>query len=283
MIRTYGLTHLAIGVRDVERAFRFYADVLGMVAVYRGDGFLQAQTPGTHDALVFERDEARAARASDWGIAHFGFRLAREEDIDDAVRAIERAGGTVTSRGEFVPGEPYVFFRDLDGYEVEIWYELPTPVDPPSDAPYERTASEVTISTDPARLDLDVVHGFLRESYWSPGIPRATLERAIANSIPFGAYLGGAQVGFARIVTDRATFAYLADVFVLDAHRGRGVGRALIGAVLGHPDVQHLRRFMLATRDAAPLYAPFGFTPLARPDRFMELTRRAEDLYAPAT
>jgi catechol 2,3-dioxygenase-like lactoylglutathione lyase family enzyme len=128
MVRTHGLTHIALKVRDAERSFRFYQDVLGAVAVYRQAGFIQAQTPGSRDVLVFEEGPEHAGTSG--GIAHFGFRLVDPADIDAAVAAAERAGATITSRGEFVPGEPYVFFTDPDGYEVEIWYELPTAVDP---------------------------------------------------------------------------------------------------------------------------------------------------------
>ena len=129
MVRTHGLTHIALKVRDAERSFRFYQQVIGVVAVYRHDGFVQAQTPGCRDVLVFEEDPEHAG--SGGGIAHFGFRLVNPADIDAAVAAAEQAGARITSRGEFVPGEPYVFFEDPDGYEVEIWYELPTPIDPP--------------------------------------------------------------------------------------------------------------------------------------------------------
>jgi catechol 2,3-dioxygenase-like lactoylglutathione lyase family enzyme len=127
MVKTRGLTHLALRVHDAERAFRFYNDVFGMVAIYRGDGFVQAQTPGTWDVLVLEEGEKAPAGG---GIAHFGFRLVDPADIEAAADAVRAAGGTITSQGDFVPGEPYLFFTDLDGNEVEIWYELPTPVDP---------------------------------------------------------------------------------------------------------------------------------------------------------
>ncbi|MEO8621667.1 MAG: VOC family protein [bacterium] len=130
MIRTYGLTHIALSVHDAERAFRFYEQVLGVVAVYRQEGFIQAQTPGSRDVLVFQKESA-ANIGQSAGIAHFGFRLIDPADIDAAASAVEQAGGRVISRGDFCPGEPYVFFADLDGYEVELWYELPTPVDPP--------------------------------------------------------------------------------------------------------------------------------------------------------
>jgi GNAT superfamily N-acetyltransferase len=129
------------------------------------------------------------------------------------------------------------------------------------------------ITSDPAAVDLEAVHAFLTTAYWAEGIPRATLERAIAGSIPFTLLHGDAQVGFARVVTDKATFAYLADVYVLEAHRGRGLGRRLVQAVLAHPDLRGLRRFVLVTRDAHPLYAAYGFTALRRPEGYMEIHR----------
>jgi GNAT superfamily N-acetyltransferase len=132
-----------------------------------------------------------------------------------------------------------------------------------------------TIDDDPARLDLDVVHGFLTTSYWSPGVSRDTVARAAANSVVFGIYRDGpqgstSQVGYARAVTDRATFAYLADVFVLESERGAGLGHWLVETVLAHPELQGLRRWMLATADAHGLYAAHGFAPLGVPERFME-------------
>jgi GNAT superfamily N-acetyltransferase len=129
------------------------------------------------------------------------------------------------------------------------------------------------ISTDTARLDVDAIHAFLTQSYWSPGIPRATVARAIANSLCFGVFWQGQQVGFARMVTDKTTFAYLCDVYVLEAHRGRGVSKQLMDFVMKHPDLQGLRRMMLATRDAHGLYTQFGFTPLTAPDRIMEIVK----------
>jgi catechol 2,3-dioxygenase-like lactoylglutathione lyase family enzyme len=127
-VPTFGLTHVALGVRDPQRSLRFYSAVLGVVSVYESDDFVQAQTPGSRDVLVFERRPGRTGRAG--GIAHFGFRLRRASDIDRARRAIVAAGARIHDTGEFVPGEPYVFFKDPDGYEVEIWYELPTAADP---------------------------------------------------------------------------------------------------------------------------------------------------------
>ena len=133
--------------------------------------------------------------------------------------------------------------------------------------------SAYEISTDPARLDVDAIHAFLTQSYWSPGIPRATVARAIANSLCFGVFWHGQQVGFARVVTDKTTFAYLCDVYVLEAHRGQGLSKQLMSHVMKHPDLQGLRRMMLATRDAHGLYAQYGFTALGAPDRIMEVLK----------
>jgi GNAT superfamily N-acetyltransferase len=137
-----------------------------------------------------------------------------------------------------------------------------------------------TISSDPARVDLDVVHGFLsRDSYWAKGVPRDVVARAIANSLVFGVYQGDDQVAFARVVSDRATFAWLSDVFVLPAHRGRGLARRLVEAVLAHPDLQGLRFFLLKTADAHGLYQRFGFRAPSDPDRFLAIQEEAAQLY----
>jgi N-acetylglutamate synthase-like GNAT family acetyltransferase len=127
------------------------------------------------------------------------------------------------------------------------------------------------ITTDPARFDIAAIHAFLSQSYWSPGVPRSTLERAIENSLCFAVLQSGQQVGFARLITDKATFAYLADVYILEEHRGRGLSRRLLEAIKQHPNLQGLRRILLATRDAHGLYSKFGFKPLASPDRMMEI------------
>jgi GNAT superfamily N-acetyltransferase len=132
-----------------------------------------------------------------------------------------------------------------------------------------------SISTDPARLDLDAVHRDLSEgSYWAPGIARATFERSVENSLPFGLYApDGSQAGFARVVSDFAVFAWLGDVFVLDAHRGRGLGIWLVETIVAHPDLQGLRTFILKTADAHELYGRFGFKTATDPTRFMERGR----------
>lgn len=133
------------------------------------------------------------------------------------------------------------------------------------------------VSTDPGRLNLPVVHGFLRTAYWSEGIPRDVIERAMAGSLNFGLYRGSEQIGYARVVTDRATFAWICDVFVLEAARGRGLGRWLMTCVMGHPALQGLRRWMLATADAHDLYREFGFEVPEDPERLM--ARRVQDIY----
>jgi len=138
----------------------------------------------------------------------------------------------------------------------------------------------IDISTDPRRLDVEALHAFLSHTYWSPGLPRAVLERALANSLCFGAYEGARQVGFARVVTDRATFAWVCDVFVVDSHRRRGIADALMAAVMAHPELQQLRRWSLATRDAHGLYHRHGFTAMEDPSRAMEIRR--PDVYQTA-
>jgi len=133
---------------------------------------------------------------------------------------------------------------------------------------------EVEITTDQSRVDVDVVHNFLSQSaYWALGRPRATVERSIRNSLCFSVFCDGEQVGFARVVSDRAVFAYLMDVFILQPWRGQGLSKALMASILAHPDLQGLKLFLLRTSDAHGLYAQFGFEPIDRPDDLM--VRRA--------
>jgi GNAT superfamily N-acetyltransferase len=136
---------------------------------------------------------------------------------------------------------------------------------------------EFHITCDPAAVDCDAVHAYLTQSYWAEGISLALVARAVAGSIPFSLFHGATQIGFARVISDRATYAYLADVYVLEAYRGQGLGRWLIDVVMRHSDLQGLRRFGLVTRDAHELYAAVGFTALAAPERHMEISR--PDLY----
>ena len=132
--------------------------------------------------------------------------------------------------------------------------------------------SGYSISSNPKEMDLSVIHGYLSNSYWAKGIPWDVMEKAVKNSLCFGVFTStGEQVAFARIITDYATFAYLADVFVLQEHRGKGLSKRLLKTIIEYPDLQGLRRMLLATRDAHGLYQQFGFTPLNSPDLFMEL------------
>ena len=135
-----------------------------------------------------------------------------------------------------------------------------------------------SLSDDKAELQVEAIHAFLTTSYWSPGIPLATVETAIANSLCVAVFCQDEQVGLARVVTDRATFAYLADVYVLEEHRGRGLAKAMVRHLQDHPELRGLRRWLLMTVDMQPLYAKLGWSPLAHPERAME--RHFPDIYA---
>ncbi len=144
---------------------------------------------------------------------------------------------------------------------------------------HEWRRGEYVISTDPARVDLPLVHAFLTGSYWAEGVPVEVVGRSIEHSLVFGVYHGARQVGFARAITDRATFAYLADVFIVDEFRGRALGKWLIEVIVGHPELQGLRRWQLGTADAHGLYRRFGFAAPEHPERQME--RVFPDVYRP--
>ena len=148
-------------------------------------------------------------------------------------------------------------------------------------APSEWRRGEYTISTDRARIDLDLVHGFLTRSYWAEGIPRDLVALSLEHSLCFGLYQGDRQVGLARVVTDRATFAYVSDVFVLEEHRGRGLASWMMEVIHAHPELQGLRWWLLATRDAHALYEQAGYARLTEPERIME--RRFRDVYRSVT
>lgn len=138
---------------------------------------------------------------------------------------------------------------------------------------------EFTITTDPSKLDVRAIHAYLTRSYWSEGIPQPIIERALANSLCFGLLHGETQIGLARVVTDRATYAYLCDVYVLEGFRGKGLGVWLMECVMNHPDLRALRRFSLATRDAHGLYRKFGFLELKKPESQMEIVNH--EIYKP--
>jgi GNAT superfamily N-acetyltransferase len=135
----------------------------------------------------------------------------------------------------------------------------------------EQTRDGFLISTDPAKLQPDEIFAYLSRSYWAKGRKRETILKSLPRSLCFGLYLDGRQIGFARVVSDFATFAYLCDVYVLEEYQGRGLGKWLVSAVMAHPELQGLRRWMLATRDAHALYRQFGFTELKAPERWMEI------------
>ena len=134
----------------------------------------------------------------------------------------------------------------------------------------ESRKGEYLFSTDKEKLDLSVIHGYLRRSYWAEGIPLHVVSKSVENSMCFGVYWSGKQVGFARLITDYSTFAYLADVFILEEHRGQGLSKWLTQFIVEDPELQNLRRWLLATRDAHGLYEKCGFHPLKTPERFME-------------
>lgn len=140
---------------------------------------------------------------------------------------------------------------------------------------------DIVVTTDRSRFDLEAIHAFLTSSYWARGIPRETVARALEHSLCFGALEKDRQVGFARVISDRATFAYICDVFVLESDRGRGVGKSLMAAIMSHPELQGLRRWTLFTRDAHGLYRQYGFGAARYPDRLMEVL--ADDPYGLAS
>lgn len=141
--------------------------------------------------------------------------------------------------------------------------------------------TEFTISIDKARFDIEMIHGFLSTCYWAEGISRKVVQKSMDNSLCFGVFEGNKQIGFARVITDRATYAYIGDLFILESHRGKGLGKQLMAAIMGHPELQGLRRWSLVTRDAHGLYEPFGFASLANPQRHME--RHDPDVYKQKT
>ncbi|MEL4278371.1 GNAT family N-acetyltransferase [Shewanella xiamenensis] len=137
---------------------------------------------------------------------------------------------------------------------------------------------EYRVSSELSEMDFDVIHGFISNSYWAQGMPAALLQKALSNSLCFGVFdQDNQQLAFARLITDKATFAYLADVFVLESHRGLGLSKMMMAAIMEHPDLQGLRRIMLATRDAHGLYAQFGFKAVDTPETLMQI--RLENAY----
>jgi GNAT superfamily N-acetyltransferase len=206
--------------------------------------------------------------------------------LTDAIRLYERAGFYRTEGGvadllgtplitmtkalspAFRPETRATFAHPLAS-SLQVACAAQAPVVPPGSSDEWRRGPFV-ISTDRARLDLPLIHTFLASSYWANAIPLAIVERSIAHSLPFGVYEGRRQVGFARVITDYATFAYVADVFVIPEYRARKLGQWLMAVISAHPHLQRLRRWVLATRDAHGLYKKVGFAPLENPSFFME-------------
>jgi GNAT superfamily N-acetyltransferase len=147
-----------------------------------------------------------------------------------------------------------------------------------SSLPQEYRRDGLVVSTDRARLDVDLIHGFLTGCYWARGISRELVARSMENALCFGMYAEGRQIGFARVISDYATYAYLGDVFILERYRGRGLSKWLLECIVGHPQLQGLRRWSLVTGDAHGLYSQFGFTSLEAPERWMEIHQ--PDVYA---
>ena len=135
----------------------------------------------------------------------------------------------------------------------------------------ETHRDQFTISTDPARLDIDIICDFFTRAYWTKGRPRERTERALANSLVFGVYEGKKQIGIARVISDYSIFAYICDVFIHEEYRAHGLGKWLIETIMSHPDLLGLRRWTLVTRDAHGLYKQYGFNPLSNPDGWMEI------------
>ena len=130
---------------------------------------------------------------------------------------------------------------------------------------------DFTITTDKSKMDIDVIHGYLSRSYWAQGVPRATIQKSIEGALCFAVLHGNRQVGFARVITDKATFGYLSDVFILEEYRGKGLSKWLMEIILGHPELQNFRRFLLSTRDAHGLYRRFGFNEVVSPENWMQI------------
>ncbi len=130
---------------------------------------------------------------------------------------------------------------------------------------------DFTITTDKSKMDIDIIHGYLSRSYWAQGVPRAIIQKSIEGALCFAVLHGSRQVGFARVITDKATFGYLSDVFILEEYRGKGLSKWLMEIILGHPELQNFRRFLLSTRDAHGLYRQFGFKDLVSPENWMQV------------
>ena len=255
-----GVAHTALLVDDYERAREFYCGKLGFVVVEDtllpgGKRWIRLRAPGAQGSeILLSRAVDNGQRAAIGN--QTGGRVLFFLHTDD----FERDYASFRSKGiEFTEG-PWdrsygrvAVFKDLYGNRIDLIQ--------PNDSAHEFREGHYTISTSHARLQVDVIHAFLRRSHWAPRRTRETVVKSIANSLCYGVYddQTQAQVGFARVVTDYCTFAYLCDVFVDEGHRGKGLSKWLMTCIVQHPELQGLRRFMLATKDAHSLYTSFGF------------------------
>jgi ribose 5-phosphate isomerase B len=240
---------------------------LGILVCGSGIGMAMAanKVAGIRAANVTTEYEAQMSREhNDANVLALGARILKEEDalrIVDKWLATAFAGGRHERRVEKIAAlEKEQAQTPLPAARKELMH-----------CTWKEPRGEFEISTDPARIDVDAVYRFLTASYWAKGIPLATVQLSIANSLCFGIYRGHEQAGFARVITDRATFAYLGDVFVIETFRGRGLSKWLMQCIMAHPELQGLRRWSLVTRDAHGLYQQSGFATLKAPEGWMEL------------
>ncbi len=273
------IDHLVLRVADLPRAVAFYVQVLGCPVVRRRDdlGLVHLRAGSALVDLVsldgpLGRAGGAAAGADGRNVDHLCLRI---DPFDEAAlrthlrtHGVPHGEDTPTNFGAEGTG-PSIYLQDPDGNTVE----LKGPAQRAMPQPADEQRGAYTLSSRRERMDAAAVHAYLTRSYWSTGIPRAAVERAMAHSLCFGIFHGAEQVAFSRVLTDHTTYGYLADVYVLEPHRGQGLSKWMMEGVLAHPALQGLRKFMLSTRDAHGLYRRFGFEPAAKPGNVMERVR----------
>jgi catechol 2,3-dioxygenase-like lactoylglutathione lyase family enzyme len=276
---------------DLETVVRFYTEGLGFTVLSQftdHDGFdgVMLGHAGAAYHLEFTRKAGHEAGRAPTRDNLLVFYLPDPGEWQAAVDRLLALGHRPVESFNPYWDRRGVTFEDPDGYRVVLqnaaWPTSPQGAvasqddsrGPAGKAHEVARRGGLVVSTDPALLDLGMIHDFLsNRSYWAAGRPLEVVRRSLDSSLCFGLYEGSRQIGLARVVTDGATFAWLCDVFVLEPYRGRGLAKWLVECVMGHPDLQGLRRFLLATQDAHGLYERFGFAPLAEPARFLEVFR----------
>lgn len=258
--------------------------IAASVAFYRRLGFEQlVEAPHYARFRSVEGDATFSVHATESSASEPGVVVYFEvRDLDAKVAALKAAGVVFDTEPADQPWKwREARLQDPSGNALCLFYAGRHRLDPPwrvrHDGDTATSDDGYEVSADRGRLELDVIHGYLTRSYWSPGIPRDVVERGMAHSLCYGVYDASGQVGFARVITDQATFAYLSDVFILEAHRGRGLSKRLMAFIMARPELQGLRRFLLITRDAHALYAQFGFAAPRNPAGVMEIAR--PDIY----